>query len=88
MKRNNIWDILAWVCIIGIFLWLILKVTGVINTPILLEYAPYFGATYLAGWLVHELKDNSKKLEKLDKFRDATIKEIHGLKLNCINNHK
>ena len=69
MKRGlNIWDIIAWVCVIGIFLWLVLKVAGVINTPILLEYAPYFGATYIAGWLVHELKDNSKKLNSLEKL--------------------
>jgi hypothetical protein len=87
MKRN-IWDILAWACIIGIFLWLMLKVSGIINTPVLLEYAPYFGVAYLLGWNVNKLSNISKSVNKLDKFRDATIKEIHDLKLNCIQNHK
>lgn len=87
-QKYTIWDILAWICIMGIAIWLILKVTGIINTPLLLEYAPYFGATYIAGWLVHELKNNSRRLNKFDKFQQETIKEINDLKLNCAKNHK
>jgi len=51
-------------------------------------YGPYFGIAYLLGWNVHKLNNISKNIDKLDKFKDATIKEIHDLKLNCIKNHK
>mgnify|MGYP003967836455 CR=1 FL=1 len=90
MKKSkyNFWDILAWICVIGIFIWLILKVLGIINTPVLLEFAPYFGATYLAGWFIHELKDNSKRLINFERFQKETIKEMHNLKLNYTKNHK
>jgi len=88
MAKTKFWDILAWIVLAGMVLWLILKVTGVINTPLLLEYSPYFGIAYLLGWNVHKLNNISKNIDKLDKFKDATIKEIHDLKLNCIKNHK
>lgn len=87
MKKYSVWDVLAWICVAGIFLWLILKVAGVINTPVLLEYAPYFGVAYLLGWNVHKLDNLSDKANGLDKFRDETIKEINSIKLNCVRNH-
>ena len=86
--KIKFWDILAWIILAGIFIWLILKVTGVFNTPLLLEYAPYFGVAYLLGWNVHKLNNISEKVNKFGKFKDETIKEIHGLKLNCTKNHK
>ena len=56
-KRGlNIWDVLAWIVLAGILVWIILKMLGVINTPILIEYAPYLGAVYLAGWQLHKLE--------------------------------
>ena len=49
------WDYLAWIILSLIVLWLILKVTGKINTHPLLEYSPLFGAVYLAGWAMSKL---------------------------------
>ena len=66
-KRVSIWDILAWIILILIFFWIVLKVFGTINTPALLEYAPYFGAVYLAGWAMHKLETATDE-KKLDKF--------------------
>ena len=88
MTKYNIWDILAWVALAGIVLWLILKVTGVINTPLLLEYAPLFGVAYGLGWNVHKLNNISSQVNKFDKFKDETIKKINNLKLNCATKHK
>ena len=51
-------------------------------------YAGGSTIAYLLGWNVHKLNNISKNIDKLDKFKDATIKEIHDLKLNCIKNHK
>ena len=89
MKNNkSVWDIIAWIVLAGILLWLILKVVGVINTPVLLEYAPYFGAVYLIGWQIHKLENVSSDVRDLKKFKDATIKEIYNIKLNCVEKHK
>lgn len=65
MMKKKIWDYLAWIILALIVLWLILKVTGKINTSPLLEYSPLFGAVYLAGWA----------MSKLDRATDD-IKEV------------
>mgnify|MGYP001610878455 CR=1 FL=1 len=87
-RRLSIWDIIAWIILAGIVLWLLLKVSGIINTPSILEYAPYFGAVYLAGWAMHKLETAVNDIKDLERFKDATIKEISNIKENCIKRHK
>lgn len=88
MKKGvNFWDILAWIILAFILLWLILKVTGIINTPDILQYAPYFGAVYLAGWAMHKLDTAVDEVKELKKFREETINQINNIKLNCTKNH-
>ena len=86
-KRWNIWDIIAWIVLAGILIWLLLKTFGIINTPIWLEYVPLYGAVYLAGWQIHKLASVSEDVRELKKFKDATIGEIHQIKNDCIKNH-
>ena len=88
MKKGvSIWDIFAWLVLIGIFIWLILKVVGIINTPELVAYAPYFGAVYLAGWQIHKLANVADDVRGSKRFKDATINEINNIKSNCLVNH-
>ncbi|MFA5020069.1 MAG: hypothetical protein WC533_03135 [Candidatus Pacearchaeota archaeon] len=86
-KKFNIWDVIAWIVLAGILLWLILKVFGIINTPDLIEYAPYFGIVYLAGWAMHKLETVVIEVETLKRFKDETVKQINDIKTNCIKNH-
>ncbi|MDO8528384.1 MAG: hypothetical protein Q7S06_00645 [Nanoarchaeota archaeon] len=88
MKRGpTVWDILAWLVLAGIFIWLILKVTGVINTPAVIEYAPIFGVVYLAGWAMHKIDSASDDIKDLKKFAKDTSNEINNIKTNCVKNH-
>lgn len=88
MKQMSIWDIIAWIVLGGILLWLVLKTLGIINSPVWLEYAPLYGAVYLAGWYVHKLEIIGSEVRELKKFREATINEVNNLKINCAINHK
>jgi len=88
MKREvSVWDILAWVILAGIAVWLVLKATGVINTPVLIEYAPIFGAVYLAGWAMHKLDRAVDEIDEMKSFTKETVREINEIKLKCIKNH-
>ncbi len=89
MGRRNptVWDIVAWIVLIGIFIWLILKVSGIIHTPVLIEYAPIFGAVYLAGWAMHKLDSASNDIKDLKKFAKDTASEINNIKIKCVKNH-
>jgi hypothetical protein len=87
-RRLNFWDVLAWVVLGLILLWLILKTLGIINSPLWLEYAPIYGAVYIAGWQIHKLAIVAREVDGLNRFKDATIKEINDIKTNCRINHK
>tara|TARA_Y100000310_G_C20477272_1_gene713008 strand:- start:297 stop:569 length:273 start_codon:yes stop_codon:yes gene_type:complete len=88
MKRGiNIWDIIAWVVLAGILIWVLLKTFEIINTPLILEYAPIYGAIYLAGWQMHKLATVANDVKELKKFKDSTIKKINELETNCIKKH-
>jgi len=86
-KDVSIWDIIAWIVLALIFIWLILKVFGIINTPMFIEYAPYFGAVYLAGWQMHKLASVASDVKNLKRFKDSTTKEINNIKTKCMINH-
>ena len=87
VKKQNIWDLLAWIVLALIFIWLVLKTVGIINTPLWLEYAPLYGAVYLAGWYAQKLESIGKEVNGLNKFKIETIKKINELELNCTKNH-
>jgi len=86
-KRGGFWDFLAWIVLGLILLWLVLKTTGVINTPDLITYAPYFGAVYLAGWAMKKLDTAVDEIKDLKKFKEDTIKEINKMRTVCVKNH-
>lgn len=88
-KRGlSFWDILAWIILGLILLWLILKTFGIINSPLWLEYAPIYGAVYIAGWQINKLATVAREVDGLKKFKEATISEINSVKTNCKLNHK
>ena len=87
-KKLNIWDILAWIALASIVIWVTLKIFGIINTPLWLEYGPVYSAVYIAGWQIQKLQSVSEDVKELKNFRHETVKEIHELKLNCTKNHK
>lgn len=88
MVKRSVWDYLAWVVLGAILVWLILKTLGIINTPLWLQYAPLYGAVYLAGWQVHKLDNIGKEVDGLKKFRKETVRQMHDVRLNCARNHK
>ncbi len=88
MKRKiSIWDIIALLALLSIVVWVTLKIVGVIKTPLWLEYAPVYSASYVAGWLMHKVYSVSADVKDLKKFKDATIDEINKMKINCAKNH-
>ncbi|MFH1585357.1 MAG: hypothetical protein ABIB79_01150 [archaeon] len=87
LKRMSFWDILAWIMLFMILIWVILKMLGYINTPVLVEYAPVFAAVYIAGWSMNKLNTAVDDIKELKKFKYATINEINELKINCVKKH-
>lgn len=88
VKKINIWDILVWVALAVIIGWVILKVLGIINTPLWLTYVPVYSAVYIAGWQINKLATVTDDVSSLKNFKGETIKQIHEIKENCARNCK
>jgi len=87
-KGLSFWDVLAWIALGLILLWLILKTFGIINTPLWLEYSPIYAAVYIAGWQIHKLETVANDVKDLKRFKEATISKINNIETNCKINHK
>lgn len=87
MKRGrSIWDIIAWIALGVIVVWVVLKITGMINTPLWLEYIPIYSAVYIAGWQINKLANVAEDVGGLKNFKKETIEQIHLIKENCARN--
>ena len=64
-KGMTLWEIFAWVCLFGLVVWIFLKMFGVINTPLVVQYGPYLGAAYVAGSAMYSLKIIREDLREL-----------------------
>ena len=75
-RGRSIWDILAWAMLILIALWGVLKITGVINTSLWIQYSPLFGAIYVAGWAMHKLDGATKDINTMKKRLNIVKEKI------------
>ena len=89
MKKTNIWDILSWVALGYILIWLILKVLGVINTPPIIEWSPAFAAVYFVGRTMQKIdnleyisRKSHKNLRRLEKNFQKLETEHHMMTKN------
>lgn len=75
MKRIQIkidWSVIFWIGIIIIFLWLMAKAVGLINTPWYIEIIPYIGALAVLGAIIKKIGEYTYKIDIM--FQD--IKDI------------
>jgi len=86
-KGAGFWDILAWIVLIAILIWILLKAFGIINTSEIIQYAPLFGVVYLAGWAMHKLDIAVDDIKEFKRFGKNTVNEINNIKSNCMKNH-
>jgi hypothetical protein len=83
----SVLDWLAYFALGSIVVWGILKVTGIINTPLLIQYYPLFAASYVFGWQMNKLSFCVGEIGDLKKFQNETIRQIHEIKINCAGQH-
>ena len=73
---SKLYAIIFWLSLLSILVWLILKVLGIINTPLWLELFPLFSAIFGAGAFFQMSFDMRKRLSKLE---NRTEKIASGL---------
>ena len=66
MKKIEInWNWVIWICAILLFLWLIAKQLGYINTPLILELFPYITGFGLLAGIIRNFGKYLQKLENV-----------------------
>jgi hypothetical protein len=70
--KINFGDILLWLGVVLILIWVLLKSFGVIHSPVWIEMVPYFGigisiagGAYKLGKIMNSIEDTGKKVNKL-----------------------
>ncbi len=62
-RRYSHWELLFYLSLLVLLVWLIFKVTGVINTPALLEYGvPIFSAMFALFTLYRDLMERMNRM--------------------------
>ncbi len=82
-KVSSIWDVLAWIALAGIGIWLLLKILGVIKTPLWLEYAPLYGVIYIAGWAMNKLDRATEDIKDVKKELKGIEEDMSKIRINC-----
>ncbi len=85
-RRHTRWEILFYLSLLSILLWLVLKLTGVINTPALLEYGFPIVSALLAFLALY--RDFLDRVSRIGRGLTKTITSIQYLekKVNAIEN--
>ncbi|MFC1769161.1 hypothetical protein ACFLZX_05345 [Nanoarchaeota archaeon] len=83
MRKRTFWDILAWVCLFILAIWIILKMLGIINSLLWVEHGPVLGAIYMAGWAMSKLERVEKDVFELKRDMRTFDRELNNIKLNC-----
>ena len=93
MKEERDWlDIISWIMMIGgatiYFIWVIGKMTGLIHSPVWIEYLPHFvggitllGATVKAGKLIEKVNSIDKKVISIEHSLGIVKEDIVDIKI-------
>lgn len=63
--RLNFGEYLFWIGYISLILWVIAKLLGLINTPLILEMFPIITAIFIAGGVYQEFRHMGKDIHNL-----------------------
>ena len=65
MKKRSIWDVLVWVAFIIVVLYLFLKLTGVIHSPLSFDIVALISGAYFVGRYTKKLDDVFGDIKKI-----------------------
>jgi len=63
----KVYDWIFWMSLSVVFIWMVLKAIGIINTPEWQELVPLAGAIFAGGAFYQKVNTMEKKLEHIDK---------------------
>jgi len=74
MKKRNIWDILVWVAFAIVLIYILLKILGVIKSPVTIDIIALLSGAYFVGRYAKRIDDTFNDIENIKE----DIKELDG----------
>ena len=56
-KRFSWLDVVFWIALIILIIWIVLKSFGYINTPVVVELIPYISGIFIAGVIWQQFRN-------------------------------
>ena len=57
MAKRSLADVIFWIALILLVFWVIAKITGLINTPAIIEAIPYISGIFIAGTIWQQFRN-------------------------------
>lgn len=80
MNKIKIYDIVFWVSMLVIAIWIILKMFGVINSPVWIEMIPYLGIIFAAGSFYQSVNSMKSDVSDLKSRTNSIEREMIEVK--------
>ena len=72
-------DIIFWLALIVLIIWIILKVFGYINTPTIVEVIPYISGIFIAGAIWQQFRNMQGDLHSIKGATGRLLRVEHNL---------
>ena len=76
-NRISIADIVFWLALFVLVVWIILKATGFINSPIIVEIIPYISGIFILGAAWQQFRDMRKDIIYIKNVNRRFLKVEH-----------
>lgn len=90
MARISLSDIIFWLALLVLLIWIILKAFGVINSPAIVEIIPYISGIFILGsvWQQFRNMQNDLRHIKFSTGRLLKVEHEHDLFMSGSLKHK
>lgn len=83
MRKTNFWDILWWISFGIVALYFLLKILGILKSPITIDIVTFGSALYFVGKLAQKIDHNTQKLDQTTQKIDEIAKDVEILRKEC-----
>mgnify|MGYP001580822324 FL=1 len=90
MGRISWSDIIFWLALLVLLVWIILKGFGIINSPAIMEIIPYISGIFIAGAVWQQFRNMQNDLHQIKGAtrRLLRVEHEHNLFMDGKLNHK
>ena len=76
-QRFTLADVIFWLALLTLVVWIVLKVAGYINTPAIVEAIPYISGVFIAGTVWQQFRSMQGDISGIKRVISRFMKVEH-----------